>query len=67
MEATLDSDDTVRLALASAEALVLFEWLHRNEDQDVRLESTLVDPFRSDYLDVVERARASLRAVEGDA
>lgn len=88
MEATLDSDGTVRLALASAEALVLFEWLHRNEDQDVRLdhlgiaddaerqvlwtmsaclESTLVDPFRSDYLDVVERARASLRAVEGDA
>jgi hypothetical protein len=88
MEATLDSDGTVRLALAAAEAQVMFEWLYRNEDQDLRLdhlgivddaerqvlwamsaclETTLVDPFRSDYLDRVESARASLRAVEGDA
>ncbi len=31
------------------------------------LESTLVDPFRSDYLDILETARASLRSDEDNA
>ena len=88
MEASLDSAGTLRLAMTAEEALVVFEWLHRNEDQDTRLdhlgvvddaerqvlwslsaclESSLVDPLRSDYLERVESARASLRVVGDDA
>ena len=88
VEAEVDADGTVRLALAPAEALVLFEWLHRGEDVSPQLdqlaieddaerqvlwsisaclESTLIDPFRPEYLDRLETARASLRAEDGDA
>jgi hypothetical protein len=88
MEASLDSAGTLRLGLTFDEAFVLFEWLHRNEDRDIRLdhlgivddaerqvlwslsaclESNLVDPFRSDYDERLESARASLRTVGDDA
>ena len=38
MEASLDSAGTLRLGLTSDEALVVFEWLHRNEERDIRLD-----------------------------
>ena len=87
MEASLDSAGTLRLELTPEEALVVFEWLQRNEERDTRLdhlgivddaerqllwslsaclESNLVDPLRSDYLDRLESARASLRATGDD-
>ena len=37
MEATADGDD-VLLRMTHAEALVLFEWVHRKEGEDVRLD-----------------------------
>lgn len=77
-------DDLVTLRLTKAEALVLFEWLHRNEDREDHenldhydivdpaervalwhlsgdLESTLVEPFLTEYADLVEAAREDLR------
>ena len=86
MEASLDSAGILRLGLTSDEALVVFEWLYRNEDSDIGLdhlgivddaerqvlwsllaclESNLVDPFRSDYRERLESARAALRVVDG--
>jgi hypothetical protein len=79
----LDPEE-VTLRLTKAEALVLFEWLHRNEDRDKSksadyydivdpaertalwnlscdLESALAEPFKSDYDQLVEAARAELR------
>lgn len=38
MEASLDSAGTLRLGLTSDEALVLFEWLHRNEAREIRVD-----------------------------
>lgn len=88
MEASLDSAGTLRLGLTSDEALVVFEWLYRNEDREIGLhnldtvddaerqvlrsllaclESNLVDPFRSDYPERLESARAALRVAEGGA
>jgi hypothetical protein len=81
VEAVADSDD-VLVRMTHAEALVLFEWIHRKEDEDDRhdhlglvdgaeravlwsisgaLESLLVEPFRQDYRDLVEAARAEVR------
>ena len=37
MDASADQD-VVYLRMTSAEALVLFEWIHRHEDQDVGLD-----------------------------
>jgi hypothetical protein len=74
----------VSVSLTKAEALVLFEWLHRNEDRNDSfttdhyyifdssdrvalwslsgaLERTLVEPFLSNYTELVEAARADLR------
>lgn len=66
----------VAIELGRAEALVLFELLHRLEDAEVALgdhadqvallrlsaalERTLVEPFRPDYRELLERARAQL-------
>lgn len=66
----------VVIELGRAEALVLFELLHRLEDEDVvleddaeqvalwrlsaALERTLVEPFRPDYHELLERARSQL-------
>lgn len=66
----------VTIELGRAEALVLFELLHRLEDEDVTpedhaeqvallrlsgaLERTLVEPFRPDYRELLERARSQL-------
>jgi hypothetical protein len=80
---TADGRD-VTVSLTKAEALVLFEWLHRNEDREDSyttdryeifdpsdraalwslsgaLERTLVEPFISNYAELVEAARAELR------
>ena len=79
-----DSND-VTVSLTRAEALVLFEWLNRNEDREdsfttdhydifdpadraslwslsEALQRTLVEPFESNYIDLVEAARAEVRA-----
>ena len=79
----LDHEDVI-LRLSKAEALVLFDWLHRNDDRDkdhrtdyydiqdngerialwnlsCDLESVLVEPFRRDYGELVDAARAELR------
>lgn len=73
----------VTISLTTAEALVLFEWLHRNEVREDShktdhydifypadrvalwslsgaLERTLGEPFLSNYIDLVEAARAEL-------
>ncbi|MHB1535664.1 MAG: hypothetical protein ACYC1D_13870 [Acidimicrobiales bacterium] len=87
METADESDVTV--SLTKAEALVLFEWLHRNEDHEDSfttdhydifdasdrvalaslsgaLERILVEPFMSNYAELLEAARAELRP-RGDA
>lgn len=74
------SNDDVVLSLTSDEALVLFDWLHRGEDNDTvaavehhgeqvalwhlscLLERILVEPFASDYKDLVSAARERLAA-----
>jgi hypothetical protein len=38
VDASLSSDESVTVEMTNAEALVLFEWLHRNETADVRLD-----------------------------
>jgi hypothetical protein len=38
MEATIDERGTVTLTVPSAQALVLYEWIRRNEASDVRLD-----------------------------
>lgn len=66
----------VAIELSRAEALVLFELLHRLEDEEVvmeddaeqvalwrlsaALERTLVEPFQPDYRELLERARSEL-------
>ena len=68
--------------MTSAEALVLFEWLHRHEAQNIRLdhlgiedaaeravlwhlsgalEKLLVEPFASNYTDLLAAARSEVR------
>ena len=37
-------DGEVHLRMSRAEALVLFEWVHRHEDEDVRLDDLVSDP-----------------------
>lgn len=44
MDASEGQDAIVYLRLSRAEALVLFEWLHRHEDEDVRLDRLVEDP-----------------------
>jgi len=72
----LDPDAPTPIELNRAEALVLFEWLHRHEDADTTpgdpaerralwnlsgaLERTLVEPFQHDYNDIVQAARTHL-------
>jgi hypothetical protein len=56
MEGSADSQGFVTLTLTAAESLVLFEWLHRNEDQDLQL----------DHLGIVDDAeRQVLWSVSG--
>lgn len=68
------------IELSKAEALVLFELLHRLEDEGSptedpaeqtalwrlagALERTLVEPFEPDYRETLERARSLLTGVE---
>ena len=82
MEASAGAEDTVHVRMSSDEALVLFEWLHRHEAVNVRLdqlgledaaeravlwslsgslEKVLAEPFRADYAQLLEAARANLR------
>ena len=83
MDASADaSEGGLHLRLSDDEALVLFEWLQRNEEVDQDLASAGVDdpaerqvlwslsgclmralaePFRADYLDLLEAARSRLR------
>jgi hypothetical protein len=74
----MELDEATPIALSRAEALVLFDYLHRLEDQKVRLpdpaeqiavwalsaslERVLVEPFREDYGSLVEAARSHLTA-----
>ncbi len=69
--------ENIELPLTPDEALVLFAWLgrfnnsdHEFEDQaeqrvlwnlEAMLESELVEPFRSDYLELVAAARGRVR------
>ncbi len=73
---TFDPDAATPIELTRAEALVLFEWLHEHEDANTTpgdpaertalwnlsalLERTLVEPFQSDYTDLVDRAKQHL-------
>jgi integrase len=73
---TFDPKATTPIELTRAEAIVLFDWLHRHEDADTTpgdaveqralwnlnavLERTLVEPFQSDYNDIVQAARTHL-------
>lgn len=67
------------LELTDDQALVLFEWLARLDEQDAfpvedpaeeqvlwclhgQLEKALSEPFRPDYQDLVEQARARVKA-----
>ncbi len=82
MDGSTGPEDVVYIRLTADEALVLFEWVHRNEDADLELgsagvtdpaerqvlwglsavlEKLLVEPFRANYLELVEEARAHLR------
>lgn len=72
----------VTIELGRAEALVLFEWLHRLEDEGVTLEDhaeqvallrlsgalerALVEPFQPDYRGLLERARSQLTDQSSD-
>lgn len=73
---SVSSKAPVLLELSHDEALVLFEWLARNDgtlpisdaaEQDVlwrleaQLEKTLVEPLTPDYTDSVRAARARIR------
>lgn len=71
-----DPETATPIELTRAEALVLFEWLHQHEDNDTTpgdpaertalwhlsavLERTLVEPFQSDYKELIERAKHHL-------
>lgn len=82
MEASGGVKGTVCVRMSSDEALVLFEWLHRHEAANVRLdqlgledaaeravlwslsgslEKFLAEPFRAEYAQLLEAARANLR------
>lgn len=39
MDSDMNSDGAVSIQLSGDEALVLFEWIHRNEDTDIDLGS----------------------------
>ncbi len=72
----LDPNAETTITMTRAEALVLFEWLHRHEDNNTTpgdgaeraalravsalLERALVEPFQSDYLDVLASKKAML-------
>lgn len=43
MDVSEGQDSIVYLRLSRAEALVLFEWLHRHEDEDGRLDRLVED------------------------
>ena len=71
-----DPEAPTPIELSRAEAIVLFDWLHRHEDADTTpgdaverralwnlnavLERTLVEPFQSGYNDIVQSARTHL-------
>ena len=71
-----DPDTATPIELTRAEALVLFEWLHNHENNDTTpgdpaertalcnlsavLERTLLEPFQSDYDELVQRSRQHL-------
>ena len=73
---TFDPDAATPIELTRAEALVLFDWLGRHEHDDTTpgdaveqralwnlnavLERTLVEPFQSDYHEIVKAARTHL-------
>lgn len=74
-------NDPVTITLTRAEALVLFEWLHRLDDEPGNvddaeqialwrlsgaLERTLSEPFAPDYRTLLQRARAALTGADGD-
>jgi hypothetical protein len=44
MEGSQGLGDEIQLRMSGAEALVLFEWVHRHEDENVRLEHLVNDP-----------------------
>ena len=69
------NDEPVTLQLSRSQALVLFDWLSRNDrplpvsdpsEETVLwlleglLEKTLVEPLQPDYLEVVARARKTV-------
>jgi hypothetical protein len=72
----------MKLELTDDQALVLFEWLARLDEQDAfpvedpaeeqvlwclhgQLEKALSEPFRANYRELVEQARARVRASFG--
>lgn len=82
MDASTGPNDLVYLRMTADEALVLFDWVHRNEEADIELgtagvtdsaerqvlwelsgalEKLLAEPFRANYLELLETARARLR------
>jgi len=74
MDAEQRDDGTVHLHLSKAEALVLFDWLHRTDhdvnapsaeqrvlwDMSAVLERALVEPFDPDYASIIDQARAEV-------
>jgi len=74
VDAEEHNDGAVHLQLSKAEALVLFEWLHRTEhdgtalapeqrvlwDMSAVLERVLVEPFDPDYGAIIDQARAEV-------
>jgi hypothetical protein len=75
-------DGSVAFKLSKSEALVLFDWIHRLEDEDgglirlgfadqaeqrvvwdlsTSLERLLAEPFRDDYLAIINAARSQVR------
>ncbi len=70
-------DEPVTLTLSRDEALVFFDWLHRFNseghrfddqaeqrvlwDLEASLESTLVEPLKPDYVEILAAARSRVR------
>lgn len=80
---TFDPEAATPIELTRAEAIVLFEWLHQHQDGNTTpgdaaertalwnlnaaLERTLVEPFQSNYTDLVDRAQQHLTPPEDES